>query len=92
MLDEGGVDVGGGYLLDCCYVIERLTGEERGAFGVPEERLPEVYRLLEAFEEAGIGYTADASVFGWENGKTLKFIDIATRDVRADFYVPRAPE
>jgi hypothetical protein len=81
-------DLSAGYLLDCCYGMERLAGDERGAFGVSEDRLPEVYELLEALESAGISYVADSSVFGWEPGHVLKFIDIAVRDVRADFYVP----
>jgi hypothetical protein len=80
VLDALGRNCGYRYLLGCCYATQQLAGKERPAFGVPEARLPELESLLEEFERRGIRYASDSSVFGWENGKTLRFIDIATYD------------
>ena len=80
VLDAVGRNGGHRYLLDHCYAIQQLTGEERAAFGVPDERLREVEDLLDEFDRCGVRYAADSSVFGWENREVLRFIDIATFD------------
>jgi hypothetical protein len=85
VLDDFGKDISSHYLLDCCYGMERLVGMERPAFGVPRRRFAEMLALLGAFEDAGVGYPTDATVFGWRTGRTLKVIDIATHDVKAAF-------
>ncbi len=67
----------------CCYSMERLAGEDVKVFGVPEPYFDAIFELMERFEAAGIGYMADASVFGWEDPSTAKFIDFALYDVIA---------
>jgi hypothetical protein len=80
VLDAAGRSCAHRYLLDHCYATQQLIGEERAAFGVPEARLREIEDLLEEFERHGVRYAADSSVFGWEDGNVLRFIDIATFD------------
>ena len=73
-------DVSYRYLLECCICIERLPGKDRKLFGVPDPHLGPVLSLLERFNAAGIAYVADASVFGWMNPSSMKFIDFAIVD------------
>ena len=80
VLDAVGRNCGHRYLLDHCYAIQHLVGEERPAFGVPDVRIREVEDLLGEFERHGVMYASDSSVFGWESGNVLRFIDIATFD------------
>jgi len=63
VVDAAGRNCGHRYLLDHCYAIQYLTGEERAAFGVPDGRLRQVEDLLEEFERHGVMYASDSSVF-----------------------------
>ena len=85
VLDRGGRNQGYRYLLDCCYSIARLEGPDCGVFGVPDSILPHMLLLLERFEEAGIDYVGDASVFGWGDPDTMQLVDFAVHDAAANY-------
>ena len=86
VVGEDSTDVGGGYWLDLCYVMERLSPdpEERkfGSFFNSEE-----WHLMEpleqVFEAAGIRHLGDASVLYWRTSRPI-LIDFATSDAAAD--------
>jgi hypothetical protein len=76
--DDTGFDWSPRYLLNCCYVMERLEGPDVSVFEVTEE-FPHVLALMGAFQAVGIAYVSDASVFGWDEPLRTKLIDFATR-------------
>jgi hypothetical protein len=75
--DDRGFDWGPRYMLNCCYVMERLEGPDASVFEV-SDAYPHVLALVAAFQAVGIAYVTDASVFGWQEPRTTKLIDFAT--------------
>lgn len=78
-----GVSQSSRYLLDCCYSVEWLNGDDLKVFGVPAKSRPAILALMHRFEAVGIQYMADASVFDWNEPFRAKFIDFATSDAAA---------
>jgi hypothetical protein len=76
--DDTGFDWSPRYMLNCCYVMERLEGPDVGVFEVTEQ-WPHVLALMAAFQAVGIAYVADASVFAWQDPQQTKLIDFATK-------------
>jgi hypothetical protein len=76
--DDSGFDWSPRYMLNCCYVMERLDGPDVSVFEVTET-WPHVLALMAAFQTVGIAFVSDASVFGWEDPQRTKLIDFATR-------------
>jgi hypothetical protein len=76
--DDTGFDWSPRYMLNCCYVMERLEGPDVGVFEVTQE-WPHVLALMAAFQAVGIAYVTEASVFGWEEPRRTKLIDFAVR-------------
>jgi hypothetical protein len=75
--DDRGFDWSVRYMLNCCYVMERLEPPEASVFEVTDA-WPHVLALMAAFQAVGIAYVSDASVFGWEVPQTTKLIGFAT--------------
>lgn len=76
--DDRGFDWSARYMLNCCYVMERLDGPDVSVFEVSEE-YPHVLALMAAFQAVGIAYVSDASVFAWDEPRRTKLIDFATK-------------
>ena len=72
------------YILDCCYGMEYIAGEDRklGTFR-PEEYPDHIRTALDAFREAGIHHVKDASVFFPEDRDMFIFIDFAIEEFLA---------
>lgn len=84
--DAGGHSRLSDYLPDCCYAIDRVSGEEDKYTGLFEtEDWPPLERLMARFADAGIHYLDDASVFNARDDSQLKIIDFATHDVASRF-------
>ena len=83
VLDVTGRDVSGEYHLDCCYSIAFVTGREYPAIAILEYDWGK--HLAAKLEELGIEYWIDGSVFLSCSRSSGVLIDIAMRDVRADF-------
>ncbi len=82
--DRNGRDCSDRYLLDTCYAIERLNDKPISVFEVPKKYSQAVKQLMERFEAAGIDYVEDADVVGWRTPETMKLLDFATYDARAE--------
>lgn len=74
-----GSSVANQYLLDCCYVMGRIAGEAQKLSEWRRWERPEhISELLQEFEDAGIGYCSDASLFSRCDRDHVVFIDFAT--------------
>lgn len=72
-----GDDITGEYLLGTAFALERLSGPCEKAGGLDPTTFGHVHALLSAFDSVGID-AGDASVFGYETARTVKFIDFTT--------------
>jgi len=77
--DANGYDWSSRYLLDCCYVLERIEGPDVSVFEV-SEAFPHVLLLVAAFQQIGIAFVTDVTVFAWEDPARTKLIGFATDD------------
>jgi len=67
------------YLLDACYAVEILIGDELKVTATEAvEKYPHITKARIAFERLGI-QTSDASVFNYNDAEKFKFIDIETQ-------------
>lgn len=85
--DADGKDVSDQYLLDCCYEVKYIRGEEvklavYRSGGTP----PHLVECVKAMLAAGIRYTLDASVLIADDADRFKIIDFATREIELPVY------
>ena len=87
VVDQRGNSVANDYLLDCCYSLEYVSGNERklGVY-VGGEHPQHLAELLKDMDAAGIGYLLDASVLMPEDSESFQIIDFATREIEAPTY------
>jgi len=82
VLGENRDSIAGRYLLDCCYSLEYVNGNElKLGFYAGQACPPHIDKLLKHMEAAGIDYLLDASVFMPDHSKSFKIIDFATREI-----------
>lgn len=87
VLDQEGNSVACHYLLDCCYAIEYLDGDDVKLGSYSDEDIPPHLRdFIMAMQAVGIAYVKDASVFMPDDAEGFKIIDFATREVEPPVY------
>jgi len=79
VIGPNGEDFSSRYLLDCCYEIAFVKGkdEKLSAWGKPPEYVNEVLR---AFQEIGVTYLNDSSVFDLHDPEQFCIIDFGIED------------
>ncbi len=67
------------YLLDCCYSMSRIEGQDEKISGGRED-LPHVAQLLGRFRQIGISYLLDCSAFFLGDPNRICLIDFGIED------------
>jgi hypothetical protein len=81
VLDNEGRSVSDWYLLDCCYALEYIEGDDVKLSECRRRGWRHISELEEALQEAGISYLCDASLFMSDDVTSFKIIDFAKEGI-----------
>ena len=75
VIDEAGASVKDQYILDCCYMVEVVRGNEAKVTSPEASMYKHIQRAIKRFDELGVK-VSDSSVFEPADSERFKFIDI----------------
>jgi hypothetical protein len=79
--DSAGADVSNEYLLDACYVVQRLEGRDEKANPRSDFAPAHIKAFAKRCKTLGINYVHDSSAFNLEDPERFVVIDFATREI-----------
>jgi hypothetical protein len=79
--DSAGGNVSYEYLLDACYVVQRLQGRDEKADPRSDFAPAHIKAFAERCKTLGINYVHDSSAFSLEDPERFVVIDFATREI-----------